>query len=202
MTKYDIFRFCDPKATSEQIEDGLWNFAQQVLLPLAPLYDEIVLEDQPYIVDQSKADGRAMNFRLQQIDMGLRGLVIGLGTPLIMVRPRASRDFLRLSMGNYPSNKKAGVQFLEDCWSLVFSDLAEDKRCHVADTLLNVIYVLSNTEEGFDPTNNNASRQSLHIVRPAPKKWTPPNGWPGPDPSSTGATGAGKHAKKGNEPGQ
>lgn len=141
VTKYGVYKFCEVKPSTSDIEQGLVGLAENVLRPYANMYDYVVLETQPYINSRGNAD-KLLNFNLQRIDTGLRGLAIGLGKKLFCVECRSVRLYLGTSTGDYDNNKRSSVDW---CYKigLVFTELPHFLRNHVADTVCNAFYVLS-----------------------------------------------------------
>lgn len=139
--KYSVFEFCPLKPSASILQESLSRFYEQVLKAYSPLYDYVVLETQPYVNSQGYEE-RLLNFNLQRMDMGLRGLVLGMGKRLLCVDPKTVRSCLGTLTGRYASNKKASVDFCADR-GFHFDEVEPDKRNHVADSVCNAHYVLS-----------------------------------------------------------
>jgi hypothetical protein len=136
---------------SDMVESGLSRFAEEVIFPFQNLFDgRVLIEDQPFIYSQGKSEtDRLMNFRLQQMEMGLRGLVIGAGMELHTVKPIQVRTYLGTVTGDYALNKKEHIRYCSNL-GMEFTELPSSKRCHVADTVCNAIYLLSKTFKKFE----------------------------------------------------
>jgi hypothetical protein len=139
---YGVFTLCPVSPSTDEIESGLAKFCDDILRKYEILYDAIVIEEQPFIFDPRRPNDHLMNFRLQQIDIGLRGLVMGLNKELEVVRPNSVRCYLGTSTGNYLANKQEHIKYCKNM-GLDFTELPLKKRCHVADTVCNAIYLLS-----------------------------------------------------------
>lgn len=141
--EYDVFRFSDVSPTTSEVSEGLQSFFSEVMFVYRDLYDGVLIEEQPFIMQKNNTDElRMMNFRLQQIDMGIRGLAIGLRKNLYTVTPKSVRLYLKTCTGDYNSNKREHVLYCK-ARGLDFKDLPPMMRCHVADTVCNVFYYLS-----------------------------------------------------------
>lgn len=169
VSKYGVFRFSDPNPTASEVQSGLESFCKEVMKKYLVLFDAVLIEAQPYVKreNQGNPDKGLMNFRLQQIDMGLRGLVLGMGLDVITTETRAVRVHLGISTGDYNENKRASVKFCLDI-ALQFKELPPHQRCHVADAVCNCIYHFSKKLKLF---KINDFRQSLHLNGPECKKF-------------------------------
>lgn len=153
--------------STEEIQAGLSSFFSDIMQKYENQFDMVVIEEQPFICDkEAPMEARLTNFRLQQIDMGLRGLVMGMGKELITVQPRSVKCHLKTSTGVYDKNKRAHVDWCYNRLGIVFKNLEPLKRHHVADTVCNVIYVLSKklgkyrlNEFGQQQSNNGPFRE-------------------------------------------
>jgi hypothetical protein len=140
------------------------------MLPYQVLYDEVLIEEQPFIFQPGKNEAaRMMNFRLQQIDMGLRGLTIGAGLPLHIVKPIAVRSYLGTVMGDYAMNKQEHIDYCVKL-GLEFTELPTSKRCHVADTVCNAVYLLSKVMGKFELNDNDQLQQPFRATSKRFKK--------------------------------
>lgn len=113
----------------------------KILLQYRDLYDVVLIEDQPYISSNSAAQSQLANFKLQLIDISLRGLVIGFKKPVEAVRPVDARKAFGLCSGDYDTNKKLSYEFCKTM-GFYFTNVPAAKRHHIADTVVNTCYYL------------------------------------------------------------
>lgn len=122
------------------------DFFNSVIVARRAEYDKVVIERQPFISMIGTADQRARNFKLQLVDVYLRGLVTGARIPLQTYCPRAMRVKLGLSRGDYALNKKATVDWVINTLGIPLksgkkeSIPKSDQRCHVADCIAGAVY--------------------------------------------------------------
>jgi len=118
--------------TTTQISKGLERFASEIVIPRENDFKHVVLEEQPNM-------GNKTNFRLQQIDVGLRGIFAGRKI-LHIVSASAVRKYFGTDTGVYAENKKV---HLEKCVELgiAIEGIPADKKQHVADTVVQFLYL-------------------------------------------------------------
>lgn len=160
-SNHGIYNFCQVHPSTEQITDALFRFKEQVLLEQWGSFSHVVLEVQPFI---GSTHTQLLNFSLQQIDIAIRGLLVGLGIPFFTVSPRSVRLALQTSTGNYAENKIASVVWCEER-NLNFENISKDKRNHIADCVCNAYYAFSKFLGKENLLSNDAQRKSQHSDR-------------------------------------
>lgn len=188
--KYGIYKFCNFRPSSEDITEALVRFKNDILEDYFCLYEQVVLEAQPF-VGSTQTAGQLLNFNLQQIDMGVRGLLIGLGIPFHVVSPRSVRAALKISTGNYGENKKASVDW---CFQkgFLFNELPNHQRQHVADAVCNAYFALSNLFGMGKILSDDTHRESQHYYRRFSERRKKLPTQPGEQTSSSDSEGSGR----------
>lgn len=166
------------------------------MVPYSVLYDEVLIEEQPFIYDhKNQPEQRLMNFRLQQIDIGLRGLVLGMGKKLVTVTPRAVRCYLGTSMGDHALNKQEHIKYCQNL-NLFFKEVPAAKRNHISDTVCNCIFLLSKQRKKFH-LNDLCKFEQPHGA--FSKRWQEYNAQPEHLTSPSNETGSGSSGSQEND---
>lgn len=140
---YGVMHACNVSPTNQDIDQALDKIKKELILPYRPIYNSVCFESQPYISHASDT-ARVNNFRMQQLEMGLRGLLKGLGIPYTGIDPKSVKAYWKIGTGNYHTNKKVVVDFAREL-GFVFKELPYDKQHHVCDCFAQARYLLSKT---------------------------------------------------------
>jgi hypothetical protein len=179
--QYGIFPLSSPQDFSvEEVLKSIESFKKKVFDPFRSLFDSVIIEYQPYVPSTSISFG---SFKLQQIYSCLMTWLYFEKVKLDIVHPNQVRRYFGLSPGNHFDNKKTNLKFVESQFSMVFGDLIESKRNHVADTVLNTVYYLETLskkncirngiiDKSFKHSGENTKKRSkletLARARPSP----------------------------------
>lgn len=143
---YGIFKICDYSATGlekQEIANGVKDFVKEVVKKMRFIIDFAIIEDQPCI----RRTGDMTNFKLQMIDMALRGALIGAGLELYTVHPNAMRLHYNIRKGTNALNKKASCDIFK--WNRLSLDstrISFEKQHHIIDSYLNACFFSESRE--------------------------------------------------------
>lgn len=113
------------------------EFFKSVMSPLRPLYDEVMIESQPYIVNTGTSATATRNHKLHLVEATIKGMCIGAGIKCTSVSPYKARLDLGICSGDYNLNKKLSLEFCRyRLDNIVFKELAVGQRHHVADCVV------------------------------------------------------------------
>ena len=119
----------------------------------------------------NKRDGLLLNFRLQQIDMGRRGIFAG-RKALHIVSPSAVRDYFNTATGSYSENKKVHVAKCQELNIYLDEKIPLDRRQHIADTVIQYLYFCAKKFPNLLKESYYAREQSEHNRHPSKRRKT------------------------------
>lgn len=167
--QYGVMHVCDVSPSTIDIDKALDKIKKELIQPYRPLYQSVCFETQPYISYNCSQNGRTANFRMQQLEMGMRGLLKGLDIPYTAIDPKSVKAFWKIGTGDYNSNKKVVVDFAKDA-GFIFKELPYAKQHHVCDCFAQARYLLSKTGVLKLPDDNSKCQQSYRTLGERRKK--------------------------------